>query len=388
MNYSLLSSLQYILNKETGDRPASGTIYAIDGTRIDVQVANSIIIRNIPFVGDMSRLRPGQSISLQWEGSRAVGIAISAATGSTGIQVNIQADNDTLEVSPLGIRVRQGGIQPWHLGFVPSMEGHTHEDLFMAAGWRTDGDHAIYQNNMYLHPGGAITLGNGTNILKLDASHSTHRLWAGASVPADANFAITNEGAMYAADGVIAGWNIAADSLSKNGITLNASGEIIAGSGNNIAILSAVNPDGWRFWIGDVNPALAPFRVDEGGNVWLESANVSVDLTSSNYVPDVSGWKMDPSGWAEFNNIQVRGKVSSLVFERTTVSVISGRQMVTDGAVLVSDVGELDETIEVDIDTFIKDDFLQMTAGGRNEWMLVTGVGIHRHPVLRLPAMD
>lgn len=76
--------------------------------------------------------------------------------------------------------------------------------------------------------------------------------------------------------------------------------------------LGAPSGSSWRFWAGNSNPALAPFRVSSSGEVWLENAHVAVNLQSSNYVTGVSGWKLESAtGFAELSGATFRGTISA-----------------------------------------------------------------------------
>ena len=127
---NIAAILQSILRRTTRYQPTEGIVHAVDGNRVDLRLMGSTtILRNVAVIGDVETLVPGQSIPLRWEFDRPVAIA-TTDLGTIPFEVTVQADNDTLENSPLGIRVKAGGIRLWHLAFTPSLEGHTHEDIF------------------------------------------------------------------------------------------------------------------------------------------------------------------------------------------------------------------------------------------------------------------
>jgi hypothetical protein len=115
--------------------------------------------------------------------------------------------------------------------------------------------------------------------------------------------------------------------------------------------------------------------VNKYGQAWLDSANVSVELQSTNYVEGLTGWKLDQTGRLEANDAVIRGKITSTVFERETISAISGRLVVTEAGVLVSDVGNTDETIVVDHQAFGAGDVVHLKSTTRQEWMAILDDG-------------
>lgn len=374
--------------------PSEGRLISVDGSFADIRVGQSSALhRHCPVIGDVDALIPGQLVGLRWVSGKPFVLTTSVATEAISRQT-FNADGITLENSPYGIRVKPGSLQLSHLSFTPSLEGHTHMDSLTRNGWYVDDDGVISQNNVNISPAGQISLGLSPDILKLDAEHATHRFWIGDVLPANAAFAITKEGAVTATAGEIAGWDILSDRLSKNGAELRASGELILGSGNNIAALSGSNVSGWRLWIGNASPALAPFRVSQSGEVWLDNAHVAMDLQSSNYVSGQVGWKLDSSGWAELQDVSVRGTFEAVTFKNSVTSVLSGRQMVTDGDNFISDVGTTDTIIDLKTNIFLINDILHtQPRPGVQEWFRITDgptsiTGGYRYTVARDLAGD
>jgi hypothetical protein len=76
-------------------------------------------------------------------------------------------------------------------------------------------------------------------------------------------------GSITAEEGTIAGWEIAETTLSKNNVSLDSTGTITVGEGNDVAIISAVDASEQnnRIWVGDSDSELAPFKVDMEGNL-------------------------------------------------------------------------------------------------------------------------
>lgn len=83
---------------------------------------------------------------------------------------------------------------------------------------------------------------------------------------------------------------------------------------------------------------LAKFSVDEArvGNIKITTTSVE----SGNFVSGAlgSGFRIQDTGDAEFNNIRARGKITTSVFEKLAISVVGGNLLVMDGDKLESDL--------------------------------------------------
>lgn len=368
---SLPSLIKDISARQADERPRTGVVHAIDGGRIDIRIDRSIL-RNIEVFGDAGDLSPGQTVALEWRGNRPIAIpALSASSASGG--ATVVADGQSLEFSPQGLRVKVGGIALRHLNFVPVLEGNLPRDMMARAGWMVREDGALYQDDIFLHPWGQISLGTGSSVIKLDARHDEYRMWVGASVPEDATFRVTKDGRVEASAGDIAGWEILSDRLAKNGAELRASGELVLGSDNQVAILSGADVNGWRLWIGHQDPTLAPFRVNQYGQAWIEDAVLHGALQSDNYVAGLSGWRLSPDGRAELGEAVIRGRVSTAVFSETAISAISGQMILSPGVALIAPVAPEDLTIDVDANSLASDQIIHLKPDAeRNEYMRVT----------------
>jgi len=91
-----------------------------------------------------------------------------------------------------------------------------------------------------------------------------YAFWAGSDTPASAEFSVTHAGAIKAESGVIGGWTLAATTLTGGSVTLSNTGYVSAGTGNDIAYMSAADGT-YRFWAGNATAASAPFRVTKLG---------------------------------------------------------------------------------------------------------------------------
>jgi len=122
----------------------------------------------------------------------------------------------------------------------------------------SDGDVKIVQMGQLYTAGNAITGGTdyGFQIKTYHTSGDTYRdiVYLGA----DAR--------------TIAGWNIDSTTISKNNATLSSTGVLTLGTGDDVAIISAVDAT-YRVWIGDATAADAPFSVAKNGDVSIGSAS-------------------------------------------------------------------------------------------------------------------
>jgi hypothetical protein len=171
----------------------------------------------------------------------------------------------------------------------------------------------------------------------------------------------TLSGKITAAEGSIGGWTIGATALT-------------AGTGATSVGMSTAGS--YAFYAGSATPSSAPFRVTPEGEVWLENAHIAANMESDNFLTGVSGWQITSTGHAEFNDIALRGNISSVVFRRSEINTISGDVFITDGAVLIADVNNTsDVTISVDIDGFQNGDVIHFSRGGQAEWMNIISAG-------------
>ena len=71
----------------------------------------------------------------------------------------------------------------------------------------------------------------------------------------------------------------------------------------------------------------------QGGNLILDKDG---SLRSSNYVSDFSGWKIsaENNGFAEFENVKVRGTLSTTTFEKESVNAVGGQLFVANSTAL------------------------------------------------------
>jgi len=167
--------------------------------------------------------------------------------------------------------------------------------------------------------------------------------------------------------------------LSENLKILNSAGTLELDSssmklydlaGNTLA---KFNPYGMYFY-NNAGTELARFTIYDAhvGNVVIDNDG----LRSTNFVSGHlgSGFQINTEGNAEFNDILARGKITTAVFEKASISTIGGNLLVMDGDVLNADMTALDSsTVTIKGDTtFAVNDFLRIKDGTDDEWMKVT----------------
>lgn len=121
---------------------------------------------------------------------------------------------------------------------------------------------------------------------------------------------------------------------------------------------------------------LAKFTTTEArvGNIVIYPNSIE----SGNFVSGNlgSGFQIKDSGDAEFNNVKVRGKISSSVFEKSTISSVGGNFLVIDSDILDADMTSLDSsTLTIKGDSvFSVGDILRIKDGTNDEWLEVTSI--------------
>lgn len=284
------------------ERASTATIIKIDGNLAAIRLSNhQTNLNHCRIVGDPEALSVGQTVSLRWEdyngtqrpvvmGPSAGGGGINQASGTS-----VVVDNESIEYSDYGLRVKPGGIGLEHLNFVPATADHTHKISEWLKGWDVTDDGILFSEWTSISPDGAITLGRSPDLVVLDASDADYRIWAGHIDPSAANFSVSKSGAIKAHSGDIAGWTITSSQIKKN--------EIVLDSAND------------RITVGQVGA--------EGGTIILDGASKMVK--SENFQSGISGFGLYATdGNAEFNNVVVRGTIRASVMNIGEVTATAG----------------------------------------------------------------
>ena len=279
---------------------------------------------------------------------------------------------------------------------------------------KTASNNLIYYR---LNSSGEVVVDGEINIGSHFKANDSDGMWLGAALFGDAPFSVSLAGALIASSATITG-NITAETGSIGGFTIGAT-SLTAGTG---ATSVGLAPGTYPFYAGDATAADAPFRVNTSGVVtctnlqasggtiggWdltadtIESSGNGIVLTdstsridvgtgattvqidgvntrirSSDYVSGAlgAGWQID-ADQAEFNNIRARGKISTAVFEKTSISSVGGNLLVSDSDILDADMTAADaSTLTITGDTtFAVNDILRIKDVDNDEWLTVTNV--------------
>lgn len=142
-----------------------------------------------------------------------------------------------------------------------------------------------------LHSSGYLSMGVSNDIVRLDSTNATHRLWIGNALSALAPFNVTKTGVLTASGANITG-------------TINATAGDFTGS----------------VYVGAASP-----------RIHLDGVNKRIEATT--FVSGTSGFRIDgATGNAEFNNITARGAITSVVFHYQQVQASAGDLLLAKGA--------------------------------------------------------
>ncbi len=265
-----IQSIGKLISAKADSLPKKATIVRVDQNLADISVgAGSGVIHNVEIQGNADNIVPGMMVTIAWyerQGGYSYPVVLGGGSGgglliSSSSVAPFTVDNATIQMVSRQLSVKDGGIQFNHLSFVPSLEGHTHNDMWQTAGWTIEGTDTIRSSSAMtrIMSNGKILLGDLENVIALDSTHATYRLWAGASDPANAIFKIGKDGKIYATAGDIGGWNIGATQLdADNGqVILNSATPFIGFGGadayGETGIWMGKDGAAYKFYIG--NPA-------------------------------------------------------------------------------------------------------------------------------------
>ena len=219
-----------------------------------------------------------------------------------------------------------------------------------AIGGFTINSSTITATNFTLDPANkSITLGSGTDIFIADGDVGIH---LGHGTFGSAPFSVTKAGVLKATSGTIGGFTLSSDNITATNFTISPSGKSISlGTGDNIFIV-----DGdVGMQLGDATFDDAPFSVTKAGVLKAESGTIGGWSLSSNtivgsnltlrssgvietndFASGVQGFRLDSAnnGEAEFENVKIRGTLSTTVFEKELVSAVGGQLYVANSSAL------------------------------------------------------
>lgn len=216
---------------------------------------------------------------------------------------------------------------------------------------------SIHFKNFYIDPTGNISLRgaieaqSGSIVGKLgigQAVNGEYPIYINGSLDSqyslyvNGKFMVSPNGDMTANSGKIAGWLIEENQLvSENHSTGMYSGAALLKEGSPVRFFAGKDNDDYNFVVNDAGYIFAKNaqiqgRVDASsgsitGPLWIGSTTNGVlidgengSLQSTPFVSSAIGWRIDKGGNAEFNNATVRGKLTSVIFEMSTVSSVGG----------------------------------------------------------------
>jgi len=149
-------------------------------------------------------------------------------------------------------------------------------------------------------------------------------------------------------------------------------------------LLAKFGRDGVHFYDVDGKEMARFTNVDARiGNILITDTAIESDDFISGTLG--SGFRIKDTGEAEFLDVFIRGKLSSSVFEKDSVSVIGGNLLVMEGDVLDEDMTALDNsTLTINGDySFSVGDILRIKDNSEDEWLEITGVSINTYTVTR-----
>jgi hypothetical protein len=162
--------------------------------------------------------------------------------------------------------------------------------------------------------------------------------------------------------------------LSENLKVLNTQGSIELDSNSlkvrssDDKILSKLNRDGTYFY--DTNGIeVARFTRNDAriGNMLLDNNSIS----SNNFQSGSRGFKIDDTGFAEFEDVKIRGKLSAVTFEKDTISAINGSVLVAPSATLECNVTVAHTILTLPSSNFLPNEVLVAKVNSCEEYFKV-----------------
>lgn len=305
-SYDFRKVIEQIAQQLTHDRPNTATIHSIEGRTVSLTIGGfPSIIRSVRVIGDIDSVSPGQVVDILWDKGRPV-VLLGGMGENVVSSAAVRVDNSTLENSWEGMRVKSGGISLRHLNFTPVIEGHNHTDPILNAGWMVDDYGVLFNHKTRLHPDGLITLGDGTEIIKLSSSDTDYRVWVGASAGEFAPFSVDKYGAMRSTLGEIGGWAVGPFKIESD------DGKAVIDSRTpHISLGDVTYLNGEGFWVGKHGSV---YRLKIGSDTRFlrwdgQDLLIQGSVRSADYVAGIAGWNIDVTGDAEFNDAVFRGEI-------------------------------------------------------------------------------
>jgi hypothetical protein len=274
--YKFSDAISDVIDRHKDVRPTEGEIYGIDGDRVDVRLNDSVaIVRHVEVVGNLNDVDVGDTVQLVW-GMDGRPVVMLIGSGGGGGTTTVVADNQSIENSSSGLRVKQAGILRHHLGFALPDETEF-IDLLAQAGWQIDPiTGTIFHDGIRISPSGEISLGSGEDVIKMSGTGSPddpntpfvdeteYRLWIGATLPYNAPFTVDKFGNVNISSGVIGGWSMSPVQMVSDAgnATLHAGARPFVGMGTDVY-------GGTGFWAGKDTDYIYKVSIGEAGGPQL-----------------------------------------------------------------------------------------------------------------------
>ena len=182
----------------------------------------------------------------------------------------------------------------------------------------------------------------------------------------------------YATNGTTVTFELSDTQSYIAGFTFDAVEGLYAGAGDTRVQMKP----GAGIWCGETAIGDAEFSVTNAGVLKAVYGTIggcalgttSIGSTSFTSGPLGVGWNISNTGIAEFQNIRARGKISTSVFEKDTISAINGMFIISKADVLSANMTALDaSTLTIIGDTtFVNNEVIRIKDGVDDEWLLVT----------------
>lgn len=319
-DYRTVDAVQNVIDRTKDKRPTEATVYGIDGDRVDLRIDDSVaIVRHVQVVGDVGLIDVGDTVQLQWtkDGRPIVLLVGSGSTGSTVVA----ADNESIENSSGGLRIKPGGVKLYHLGF--GLQEFS--DIFKDAGWQVEPDTGtIYHTGIRLTPSGDITVGSGEDIVKLSAlgavddpsspeDDTEYRLWIGASAPHQAPFRVMKDGSAIIGAGRIGGWNATPARLYSD-----AGNSVLHAGARPFLGMGTEEYGGTGFWAGKDTDYVYKVSIGEAGGPQLTYNGTDLTLQDIDlkfyYGTNLTLWIQSDGDFAIGSDIDTVSSTSLRIF--------------------------------------------------------------------------
>ena len=213
----------------------------------------------------------------------------------------------------------------------------------------------IHANNLYaaniIATGSGIIGGFGISSGSISSSNQQLILWSNGQITASAALIkgdITANSIIATGSGLIGGWRISPTSLSSGSVELNSFNRYIQVSSSVTDYTKMYYTDATNWGLLGVGGNATVFQLGSANKIggWLfdntriSASNIIIDsngsLQTANYVSDLSGWRItsDFNGYAEFENVKIRGTLKTTVFEKETVNAVGGQLWIANSTVL------------------------------------------------------